>query len=192
MNPTFLRHFPQALQRGALALALIAPALPALAGPGHDHGDAPATAGGPALPRFVAHSDLFEAVGVLSDSELSILVDRYDSNAPVLGARVELESGGTKATAAFHADHGDYSAPGAPFQKPGTYAITLTITAGEETDLLVGELVVPDPHATTSDAGETRTWLRWANGLAALLGLAVITVAVRRRLRSRTAHSVRA
>ncbi len=195
MNPTSphtRQRFQRLCLRGALALSLLAPAWPAFSHEGHDHGDAPATAGGPALPRFTAHSELFEAVGVLSDSELSILIDHYDSNAPVLGAKVELESGSVKATAAFHADHGDYSVPGAALRQPGTHAITLTITASEQTDLLVGELVVPEPGATHAGAAGTRPWLQWANGLAAVLGIAALVAFARRRLRTRLSRGASA
>lgn len=157
---------------------------PARAGEGHDHGDAPATSSGPVAPRFSAHSDLFEAVGVLAGGELSILIDRYDSNEPVLGAVVEIESGGFKAKAAFHADHGDYSAPAESFAKPGTYAITLTVTAGDQTDLLAAELVVPDPEAAHAHAGASHPRPRWlGGGLAALLVLAGAGLAWRRHQR---------
>lgn len=138
---------------------------------GHAHDAAPAALSGPALPRFSAQSDLFEAVGVLTGAELSIFVDRYASNEPVLAAKVELESGSFKAVAAFHADHGDYSAPAEPFKKPGTYPVTLTITAGDQTDLLVGELVVPDPQAQGANASAARPWLKWLGWAAGLLVL---------------------
>lgn len=131
-----------------LALALTFSSAIAAPGHDHDHGDeAPTAAAGPASPRFEAHSDLFEVVGVLEGDELSVFVDRFADNAPVLKAKVELESGSTKAVGQFHEDHGDYSFAAGPFKKPGTYPITLTIAAGEETDLLAGDLIVPDEHA---------------------------------------------
>jgi len=153
------------------------------AGPGHDHGDGAAVAtAGKASPRFEAHSDLFEAVGVLGGSELSIVIDRYASNEPVLGAKVELESGSVKAVAQFHADHGDYSFSSKPFEKPGSYPITLTITAGDEVDILAGNLVVPDP-AIGHD--HTTTAMSWKSGavvaaLLVVLGIAA-TLFIRRR-----------
>ena len=44
----------------------------AFAGEGHDHGEAPAAASGPALPRFTATSDMFELVGVLDGQHLAL------------------------------------------------------------------------------------------------------------------------
>lgn len=163
-----------------VAVLLLVLAVPAFAGEGHDHGEAPAAASGPALPRFAAHSELFEAVGVLNGKELSILIDRFDSNAPVLGAKVDIESGSLKSPAAFRADHGDYSVPGDTFNQPGTYAITLTVMAGDQTDLLAAELVVPAPDIDHAKESATRPWPRWGAWLAALVGLAVLAVLARR------------
>ncbi len=120
----------------------------AIAGPGHDHGDAAAaTPTGPTAPRFEAHSDLFELVGVLEGEELSVFVDRFADNAPVLKAELALESGAIKATGEFHNDTGDYKFKAAGFAKPGSYPVTITVSAGDEVDILAGNLVVPDEHA---------------------------------------------
>jgi hypothetical protein len=181
----------------ALMLTLLVPA--ALAGPGHDHGDgghdhgedAAAASGGSASPRFAAQSELFEAVGVLQGGELSVFVDRYDDNAPVVDATVELESGEFKASGTLHEDHGDYSFPGAPFEKPGRYPIVLTITAGEDVDLLAGILVVPAPE--TAHEG----WLasiaalaRYAGIAVALVGIALLAAFVVRRRRRGVAAGI--
>lgn len=168
------------------ALALLLLASTAFAGPGHDHGDAaPATASAPALPRFEAQSDLFEVVGILNAGELSVFVDRFADNAPVLKAKVDIESGSLKATGEFHAEHGDYSFPAAAFQKPGTYPITLTITAGDDVDILAGNLVVPDVVAAHDHANESawKRWLPWIGGGVVLIVTALIAVARARRPR---------
>ena len=179
--------------RGQVAIILIASFLavtalisPAWAGGGHDHSEASATATGVSSPRFTAHSDLFEAVGQLLGDELSITLDRYATNEPVLKAIVEVESGGYKAVATFHADHGDYSLPSTAFKKPGTYAIVLTVRAGDQTDLLSGELVVPDPNALAVHDDHARSWLRWAAYAGAGFMLASITFIVMRRRRRAT------
>lgn len=197
MNP-FLKFFdPIRLQVASALLlvwALTWPA-PTLAGgdasDGHTHDAAPAATSGPALPRFAAQSDLFEVVGVLNASGLSMLIDRYDSNEPVLGAKVEIESGSFKAEVPFHADLGDYAMPAEPFNKPGTYPITLTITAGDQTDLLAGELVVPDAVAVNASEAHGSHWperLGWA--LAATL-LAAAALWALRQFRSRRTTTAR-
>lgn len=137
-----------------LSAALACPALPALAGPGAhgpngEHLDTPAAAAGAAaaaFPRLETRSELFELVATLSGGELSMLIDRYDTNEPVLQARVEVESGGHKAVAKFHADHGDYAIDDEALLKalsqPGEHALVFTVIAGEDSDLLDGTLSV--------------------------------------------------
>ena len=167
-------------------LAVTALISPARAGEGHDHGDAQVTSASESSPRFTAHSNLFEAVGLLLGDELSITLDRYATNEPVLKAKVEVASGSYKAVAVFHADHGDYSLPSTAFKKPGTYAIVLTITAGEQTDLLTGELVVPSPDAQAAHGNHARPWLSWAAYASGALLLAVIALATLRRRKRRS------
>ena len=82
------------------------------------------------------------------------------------------KSGEFKATGKLHEDHGDYSFPGAPFEKPGRYPIVLTITAGEDVDLLAGNLVVAEPEAAHDG------WLASMVGLARYAGIAVALVGV--------------
>lgn len=60
----------------------------AVAGDGHDHGEAKPSAAGPALPRFTVQSDLFEVVGVLGKDELVVYIDRAATNEPLVNAEV--------------------------------------------------------------------------------------------------------
>jgi len=125
-----------------------------IAGPGHGSGsDAPAAQRGAASPRFTASSDLFEVVGILNTNALSVFVDRFDTNEPVTKANVEMEVNGIKKTGIFQPELGEFAFPieaigntadTTIFAKPGSYAITLTITAGDDIDILAGNLVVPE------------------------------------------------
>lgn len=165
-------------------LCMALTATPAIAGPGHDHGDeAPASTEAMASPRFEAHSDLFEAVGVLEGDHFSLFVDRFADNAPVLKAKVELESGTTKAVGEFHEEHGDYEFVATLFQKPGSYPITLTVTSGDAVDVLAGNFVVVEEHAghehEESSLMQQAGW--WALGLLVLIAL----VWIARRLMKR-------
>ena len=154
------------------------------ASPGHDHGDATTVANtGKSSPRFDAHSDLFEAVGVLGVSELSIIIDRYNSNEPLLNAKVELESGSTKLAGIFHVEHGDYQFAAKPFEKSGAYPITLTITAGDEVDILAGNLIVPAAEAAHTHADGLMAWKSWAVTGTLVVGFGIaVTLFVRRRV----------
>lgn len=179
MNGLNLSSRAAGLRRVLLAglAALLCTALPAWAGPGAhgpggEHLDGPAAAAGGSLPRVEASTDLFELVGLLYETELSLLIDRYESNEPLLEAQVEVESGGLKAVAKFHADHGDYAVDDerllALLRQPGEHALVFTVVKGQESDLLDGTLVHaagsaagPDDHGT----GVSPAW--W--GLALLL-----------------------
>jgi hypothetical protein len=144
--------------------------VPAQAGEGHDHGDeAPATVG-QALPRFTAESEGFELVGVLSGQQITLYLDRFADNSPVRGAQIELEIGGTKFKAMPHGeDEYEVLLPQVP--KPGVLPVTATITAGNDADLLAGELDIHEA-AHADEAAHTDTWAEFtawgAGGLAAL------------------------
>jgi hypothetical protein len=163
-----------------LTLAILASlAAPAWAADehGHDH-DAPATAAGPALPRFAAVSEAFELVGVVNGKQLALYLDRFDDNSPVPNAKLELEVGGKKVPVGVHAP-GEYEATLPEELKPGITPVTVTLEVQGETDILAGEVDIhEDEHAQAEGAG----WLRYAAwGAAALLALGAATVVVRRR-----------
>lgn len=164
-------------------------AAPGAHGPNGEHLDGPATMSAPsALPRVEAKSELFELVATLHAGELSVLVDRFDTNEPVLDAALEVESGGIKAKAGFRADQGDYAFDDpkllALLRSPGEHGLVFTLVAGQESDLLDGTLAGAAPqgaaaaaksdhgHAHDGDdhghdhAGERAAWI--GAGVAAL------------------------
>ena len=132
----------------AAYLLLVSPA--ALAGPGAhgpngEHLDSPATAAvASALPRVEAKTDTFELVAELSASALTIHLDRFETNEPVLGAKLDVETGTLKAVATFRAETGDYQVTDAAFLKalaaPGEHGLVFTVVAGKDSDLLDGTL----------------------------------------------------
>lgn len=128
-----------------LALPATAHAGPGAHGPNGEHLDAPgAVRTVTSLPRLQTHTEAFELVAELRATELAILVDRYDSNEPVLGARLEVESGAAKAVATFRPEQGDYAVTDAALLKalnaPGEHALVFTLVAGNTSDLLDGKL----------------------------------------------------
>jgi hypothetical protein len=167
---------------------------PGAHGPNGEHLDAPAAAAatGASVPRIEAQSELFELVGTLAGGELSFLIDRYASNEPLLRAQVEVESGGLKAQARFHADLGDYAVDDAALLKklaaPGEHPLVITIVAGEEMDLLEGVLrtAVASGHDEHHAHGWRRPGLVLA-GAGLLLGAGLAGWQLRRRRVSRSA-----
>ena len=159
-------HSPLRAKRPLFALALAAllvfgntPVLaaPGAHGPNGEHLDGPTTMrAASALPRVEAKSEAFELVAELRAGELAILIDRYESNEPVLGAKLEVESGSLKAVAAFRAEQGDYVVTDAAMLKalaaPGEHGLVFTLVAGKDSDLLDGTLVGPASRAAAAAA----------------------------------------
>ena len=149
MNLLIKRHPSQHLLAAAamaLLAATTATAAPGAHGPNGEHLDAPTTMrAASALPRVEAKSETFELVAELRTGELVIVVDRFESNEPVLGAQLEVESGSLKAVAAFRAEQGDYAVTDAAMLKAlaaaGEHGLLFTLVAGKDSDLLDGTLV---------------------------------------------------
>lgn len=196
----------------ALAAGLLINASPALAGPGahgpngehlsadtspHDDADVDAPS-----PRLEAQSDVFEVVGQLSlphteqeTGELSLLIDRFETNEPVLKAKVEVALGELKAMATFHEDHGDYAITDkallAQLRQAGPHPLVITIESGEDADLLDAKLVTPDEHDhDTAPQGSWRT--AGVLGTVAALLMLVVIVWVARQVWTRKREGVAA
>ena len=161
-------------------IALAAPL--AWAGDGHYHGEAPASSAGPAAPRFAATSETFELVGVVNGKQLTLYLDRYADGSQVKDAKLELELGGVKVPVEPHAE-GEFEATLAQELKPGVVSVAATVIAGEETDLLAGELDMHEAvHAETT--AHTHGWKEYALWGGAAGGGLLILAALLRRLRA--------
>lgn len=142
------RHILAAAAMTLLMLLANPPAFaaPGAHGPNGEHLDGPTTMRATsALPRVEAKSEAFELVAELRAAELVVMIDRYASNEPVLGAKLEVESGSLKAVAAFRAEQGDYVVTDAAMLKTlaatGEHPLVFTLLAGQDSDLLDGTLV---------------------------------------------------
>jgi hypothetical protein len=185
------RMLAATLLAGLAILPLRVVAGPGAHGPNGEHldGAAPTQATSGTAPRLEARSEAFELVATLAGGELSILVDRFATNEPVLGARIEVSAGSLKAPAPFHADHGDYAVADPAFLKalsaPGEHALVVAIQAGQESDLLDGVLTVGTPssheHGPGGSLGSLR---RWAAIAAVILLVAAAAWWLRRRLQA--------
>jgi hypothetical protein len=164
----------------ALLAMLVWPLAPLHADEGHDHGDAAATADGPALPRFTAVSELFELVGVLDGQRLTLFLDHAPSNAPVKGAKLELELAGARVAVQAKADtEGEFEVMLPAVPASGVMAVTATVMAGDETDLLAGELDIHE-HAALPSHAHASAWQPYAGwAVAGLLALVLLALGLR-------------
>lgn len=186
MNLIHKSNKPQAhIQQALTAIVFIASGLFATAWAGGDHGAEAPAAGVVTSPRISSHSDLFELVGVVDNGEMKIYLDRYASNEPVTDAKIEVEAGAAKGTAAPQPD-GSYSFKHDLLGQPGALAVSFVVAAGNDTDLLAGDLVITDPHAEDDHAGATRPWLRWATYAGAALLLTALAAAAWRNRRRKS------
>ena len=187
MNPIYKPNKPLSHIRKALAaIFFIAFNFFATAWAAGDHGaEAPATAGAGTSPRISSPSDLLELVGVVENGEMKISLDRYASNEPITDAKIEVEAGAAKGAATPQAD-GRYSFRHELLGQPGTLAVSFVIVAGQDTDLLAGDLVITDPHDEDEHLDTNRPWLRWAAYAGAALLLAALAAAAWRNRRRKS------
>jgi hypothetical protein len=167
-----VQHFFR-MARALVPAVLVSLGVHAIAGEGHDHGDAAPAATGTASPRLTAHSDLFELVGIADKGRMTLYLDRYATNEPVTGAKIEYESGTNKGVATPRTD-GTYLIQFDALGKSGELPFSFTVTAGTDTDLLAGDLDLKDPHDHADESD--RTWLRYAAYAAAALFVFAATV----------------
>lgn len=128
--------------RALTLLALLSP-IAARAHGGHDHGDTPVAAVISAAPRTDAASARFELVAVAGDGELMLFLDRFDTNEPVRGAAIEVETPIGPATVEPVGDAYRLKAPWAA--TPGDHDLMLTVAAGQDVDFLTARLTIPAP-----------------------------------------------
>ncbi len=168
---------------------LAASSLSAWAHGGEDHGDEGKTRPAPttgAAPRAIAQTEAFELVAVLEGNKLTLTLDRFATNEPVVDAQIEVESGALKAMATQLAP-GVYAIPGERFVAPGKYPLTISIEAGESADLLTTTLDLAAPAAAIEHSHTTGEWGIWgAAGTLLLAGGGLIVL--RRRHKNRNPH----
>lgn len=132
-------------------------------------------------PRALASTEEFEMVAVLDAKKMSIYLDRFASNEPVLKAKVEVEGAGVKAYA-------KETSPGVyeielPLLKPGKYPLTMTLEAGDVNDLLSTSLDIESPAVSAQHNGKLPLLSLWSVATVLVLALSVFIYLVIRRHR---------
>jgi cobalt-zinc-cadmium efflux system membrane fusion protein len=137
-----------------------------------DHGATKvAVLAGAAWPSAEAQSADFELFAQLQGERLTVYLDSYAGNQPVENASIELESADFKVQLQA-VSPGQYAANAAPLAHPGEHALSFTLRAGEQFDLLETTLSVS--AASPAPAAATTLWWWIGGGLGALAALSLL------------------
>jgi RND family efflux transporter MFP subunit len=176
------RHTKSALALATLISLLASGALHAHEG---DHGSQAPAAPASVSPRGEAHSDKFELVAVAAREALVLYLDDFRSNAPIDGAKLEIETpDGPKTASAL--GNGVYRLE-APFLKGGGHIdLIVTVTSGDDSDILPVSIDIPELQTANGNPAskwfEPLTHSPWSAGLAGFaLGGALVWTLRRRR-----------
>lgn len=118
-------------------------------------------------PRLGVTGDSFELVAVGRAGQLDVYLDDADSNRPLTGARLELETRGTTTRAQIVGDHYRFDAPW--LAQAGRHLLVFSVEAGQQADLIATELTVPPPVKPESHGPSLPVWL-----IGSLAGAAVL------------------
>lgn len=159
-------------------LRAVAVTIPLIAGAnaheGHDHGDQskPPAQSGSTMPRVEAASGPFELVALLRHDELVIYLDRFDTNEPIAGAQISVETPTGPQDA--QPKDGTYRLA-APWAKDGSVDLIFTVTEGDNTEILAGTLTNNRAGSVLSPAmSQGRNSGALVAALAALLGVVLV------------------
>ena len=124
---------------------------------GHDHGDEGKTqALVGTTPRLEAISGPFELVALLQKGELVIYLDRFETNEPLAGAQVIVETPAGQLVASFKDGAYRLAAPWAP--QTGSLDLIFTVTAGDHTEILSGTLALNAAQKEVVRSGWSYRW----------------------------------
>lgn len=160
----------------AALLAQLAASTALLAHEGHDHGVPAAPPARILAPRVEAVSDSFELLATADNGRLTVWLDRFDTNEPVDGASIEIETPQGKATAT-PLGGGIYRLDAPWTSTPGNHDLVFAVVVGDEADLLAGRLAVAAPDPRVPAHGQPATALgAWsaAAAIAAALGAGLL------------------
>jgi len=146
----------------SVARCLIAPlalasllSIPAAAHEGHDHGAPAAAVSAAGTPRLALHSDAYELVGVLRAGRLTLFLDRYAGNEPVLDARIAVTIGAGAEVVATPTPDGTYVLASDQLAGAGPLELVVAITHPGGDDLLIGTLDRPAASAVPAASAPT-------------------------------------
>lgn len=194
MNTTIFRSaFPaQGLIRAATVCTVLACASwTVLAHDGEDHsGDAPPAVGHTMTPRAYAQTEDFELVAQLRGTTLTMTLDSFATNAPVVDAQIEVESGTAFKALAQQIAPGVYAAKADALATPGHHALSFSVQTADTADLLAATLDTVPSARELPPPTHGNNWTIWvlAGGMLTA-GLALAFTQWRKRQRGTSIHT---
>ena len=190
---TLARYSLRAALLGAALLVSVAIPRFAIGHAGHDDAEQPAVTG-PGAPRAEAASSDFEIVAVAADHRLTIYLDRFATNEPIVSGSLEVAENGGDGIKAEKQDDGTYVLRAPWVDVAGKHDLTFTVVDGDLSDLLTAAIQLSEVAIATvapaSPGARVRAVLGERTGavtlaLAFLLGvLTMVTVQARGRWRA--------
>ena len=147
----------------ATLIAILLMAGSAWAHEGHDHGDQAKTAVAGTTPRLEAASGPFELVALLQKGELLIYLDHFETNEPVTGAQITVETPAGQLAPEFM--DGVYRLPASWAPQSGTLDLIFTVSAADQTEILSGTLKLDTAHTQAPSRGWSLLSPAMAQGL---------------------------
>jgi hypothetical protein len=114
-----------------------------------------------------AQSELYEVVGILKAKRLTVFLDDFATNEPVVDATLALTIGDADPVTAEPTADGTYVVSSPRLNGSGPVNIVFSVPAKIGADQLMGTLQLPEPSmpGTASPSTATSPWLLWIGGL---------------------------
>lgn len=147
---------------------------PALGHEGHDHGDAPPVLTLQTAPRASSSAPPFELVAVAKGTMLTIYLDHFETNMPIVGAAIDIET----PSGPMQAQPSDdvYLLEADWIAATGTHELLFTVADASNIDFLTASLTIPAPAAPVA-APETSGALAGLWGRAAAVQSGLVNLA---------------
>lgn len=169
-----------------LAFAFVAVTATAAAHGNDDHEhSAPVANAAAVAPRASAQTEEFELVAVLQGRHLVIYLDRFDTNAAVTGAQLEVASQGKWKLIAKEGEAGVYvlDLPKGEIERIGKYPLIFSLQTEDSSDVMTASIEIPEEDEAHDHGENGVMWWKWLIGVTSGLGL-VLTVLIILRARN--------
>jgi cobalt-zinc-cadmium efflux system membrane fusion protein len=146
---------------------------------GHEDDDATRSAlSSSTYPRVTAQSELYELVGIVRGERLSIYLDHFATNEPVVDAKVKVAIGDTEPVDAERTENGVYTISLPRLARTGSVEVVFNVTAASGDDLLVGGLTLRRDTEPSAADSSTRSLSLWIGSVPWPIGHPIILILI--------------